>query len=74
VLLEHCPAPETGEGAETLNLVRIGADGSAHRLRVWPTSEDNPRHGALERWMAVHGHQIVSRHAAAFEWCEDEED
>jgi len=74
VLLEHYPAPETGEGAETLDLVRIGADGSAHWLRVWPTSEDNPRHGGLERWMAVHGHQIISRHAATFEWCEDEGD
>ena len=74
VLLEHYPAPEAGEGAETLNLVRIGADGSARWLRVWPTSEDNPRHGGLERWMAVHGHQIVSRHAAAFEWREDEGD
>jgi hypothetical protein len=72
VLLEHHPAPETGEGAETLNLVRIGADGSAHWLRVWPTSEEHPRHGALEHWMAVHGHQIVSKPAAAFDWCEDD--
>jgi len=74
VLLEHYPAPETGDGAETLDLVRIGAGGSAHWLRVWPTPEDNPRHGGLERWMAVHGHQIISRHAAAFERCEDEGD
>src|SRR5215469_15661540 len=70
VLLEHCPAPGTGEGAQTLDLVRIGADGSAHWLRVWPTSQENPRHGALEHWMAVHGHQIVGRHAAAFDWYE----
>jgi hypothetical protein len=28
VLLEHYPAPEFGEGAETLDLVRVGADGS----------------------------------------------
>ena len=74
VLLEHYPAPETGEGAETLDLVRIGADDSAHWLRVWPTSEENPRHGELEHWMAVHGHQIVGKHAAAFDWYEDEGD
>jgi hypothetical protein len=74
VLLEHYPAPETGEGAETLNLVRIGANGTAHWLRVWPTSEENPRHRALERWMAVHGHQIVSKDAAEFDWCQDEGD
>ena len=74
VLLEHYPAPERGEGAESLNLVRIGADGSAHWLRVWPTSEENPRHGPLEHWMAVHGHQIVGKHAAAFDWYEDEGD
>src|SRR5262249_18365199 len=72
VLLEHYPAPGTGEGAQTLNLVRIGAGGSARWLRVWPTSEESPRHGALEHWMAVHGHQIVSRHAAAFDRCKDE--
>jgi len=74
VLLEHYPAPETGEEAQTLNLVRIGADGSAHWLHVWPTSQENPRHGALEHWMAVHGHQIISKHAAAIDWCEDEGD
>ena len=28
VLLEHHPAPKSGEGMETLDLVRIGADGS----------------------------------------------
>jgi hypothetical protein len=37
VLLEHYPAAEGGEGMETLDLVRIGADGSPHWLRVWPT-------------------------------------
>jgi hypothetical protein len=71
VLLEHYPAPEAGEGAETLDLVRIGADGSPHWTRVWPTSEDNPRHAGLELWMAAHGHQIVSRPASEFDWCED---
>jgi hypothetical protein len=44
VLLEHHPAPESGEGMETLDLVRIGADGSPHWSRVWPTLEENPRH------------------------------
>jgi hypothetical protein len=64
VLLEHCPAPEAGEGAETLDLVRISADGSPHWTRIWPTSEENPRHAELELWMAVHGHQIVSMSAS----------
>src|SRR5690348_7557348 len=36
VLLEHCPAPEVGEGMETLDLVRVGADGSPHWTRIWP--------------------------------------
>ena len=36
VLLEHHSAPESGEGVETLDLVRIGADGSPHWSRVWP--------------------------------------
>ena len=51
VLLEHSPAPEAGDGEETLDLVRIGADGSPRWSRVWPTPEDNPRHaraGALD--------------------------
>ena len=73
VLLEHHLAPEAGEGAETLDLVRIGADGSPHWTRVWPTPEENPRHRRLELWMATDGHQIVSRPASAFDWCEDEE-
>ena len=72
VLLEHHPAPEPGEGVETLDLVRIGADGSPHWSRVWPTSEDNPRHAGLEWWMAAHGHQIVNGPAGGFDWCEDD--
>jgi hypothetical protein len=72
VLLEHHLAPEFGEGVETLDLVRIGADGSPHWTRIWPTSEDNPRHAELELWMATDGHQIVSRPANWFDWCEDE--
>jgi len=72
-VLEHHPAPETGEGAETLDLVRVGADGSPHWLRVWPTPEDNPRHAGLELWMAVHGHQVVSKPASWFDWCNGDE-
>jgi len=73
VLLEHYPAPELSEGAETLDLVRIGADGSPHWSRVWPTSGDNPRHAGLEMWMAAYGHQIVGRAASWFDWREDED-
>jgi hypothetical protein len=61
ILLEHHLAPELSEGIETLDLVRAGADGSPHWLRVWPSPEDNPRHAGLELWMATHGHQIVGR-------------
>lgn len=63
-------SPEIGEGAETLDLVRFGADGSPHWLRVWPTAEENPRHAGLELWMAVHGGQIVGGPASRFDWCE----
>ena len=66
VLLEHHPAPELGEDVETLDLVRIGADGSPHWTRVWPTPEDHPRHAGLELWMAGHGHQIIGRPASWF--------
>jgi hypothetical protein len=70
VLLEHYLAPEDEEGAETLDLIRIGADGSPHWSRVWPTPEDNPRHGGLELWMTSYGYQIVSRPAGWPGWCE----
>jgi hypothetical protein len=73
VLLEHYLAPESGEGVETLDLVRVGADGEPHWTRVWPTPEDNPRHAGLELWMANYGHQIVSRPANWFDWCEGED-
>jgi hypothetical protein len=74
VLLEHHLAPELEEGVETLDQVRIGADGSPYWLRVWPTPEENPRHAGLELWMAVHGHQIVSKSASWFDRCEDQGD
>ena len=61
------PWAELGEGMETLDLVRIGADGSPHWSRVWPTPEQNPRHAGLERWMAGYGHQIVGRPASWFD-------
>ncbi len=73
VLLRHYLAPGFGEGMETLDLVRIGADGSPHWSRVWPTPEDNPRHAGLELWMAVHGHRIVSKSASWFDFCQDED-
>jgi len=73
VLLEHYLAPEAGEGTETLDLVRIGADGSPHWLRIWPSPQDNPRHAGLEVWMAAYGQQIVSRPASAFDWCEGDD-
>jgi hypothetical protein len=73
VLLEHRLAPEAGEGADTLDMVRIGADGSPHWLAVWPTPQDNPRHAGLELWMAVHGHQIVGKPASWFNSCEHQE-
>jgi hypothetical protein len=72
VLLEHHPAPESGEGVETLDLVRVGADGSSHWSRVWPTPEENPRHAGLEVWMAGYGHQIVGRPASWFDGRDDD--
>jgi hypothetical protein len=74
VLLEHHLAPEAGEGAETLDLIRAGVGGSLHWLRVWPTPHDNPRHAGLERWMAGHGYQIVGMPASWFGWCPDQSD
>ena len=73
VLLEHSPAPGAGPGEETLDLVLTGADGSPRWSRVWPTPEDNPRRAGLELWMAVHGHQIVSRPASESGWCQDQD-
>ncbi len=35
---------------------------------------ENPRHAGLERWMAVHGYQIVSKPENWFDRCEDERD
>lgn len=61
VLLEHYLAPQLSEGMETLDLVRVGVDGSPHWSRVWPTPEENPRHAGLELWMAAHGHRVVRR-------------
>ena len=71
VLLEHHPAPQDGEAAEGLDLVRIGADGSPHWLGVWPTAAENPRHAGLELWMAVDEHRIVDKPATSFGSCKD---
>jgi hypothetical protein len=71
LLLEHHHAPPTGAGEETLDLVRISADGSPHRNRIWPSPEDNPRHAGLELWMATDGYRIVSESASWFDRCQD---
>jgi hypothetical protein len=60
VLLEHCPAAEAGEFGGSLDLVRLGADGSPRWSRVWPTDDDHPRHDGLEAWMATYGRQIIA--------------
>ena len=65
-------APEA-DGAESLDLVRTGADGQPHWTRVWPTPPDHPRHAELELWMATDGHQIAGRPASDFGPCEDED-
>lgn len=70
MLLEHHPAPEAAEGAEALDLVRVGANGSPHWLGVWPAAQDNPRHAELELWIAVHGHRIVGKPASWSGSCE----
>jgi hypothetical protein len=73
ILLEHRPAPQAGEGAETLDLVRIGAGGSPHWLAAHVADEPGPsRHAGLERWMAVHGYQIVSESASWSGRCQQE--
>jgi len=60
-------------GIETLDLVRIGADGEPHWTWVWPASQENPRHAGLELWMANYGHQIVNRTASDFDRYDDED-
>jgi len=61
VLLEHHLAPGLDQGAQILDLVRFGADGSPHWSRIWPTPQEHPRHAGLELWMAARGYQIVSQ-------------
>jgi hypothetical protein len=65
-------AASASEEHGNLDLVRIGADGSPHWLRVWPAPEENPRHARLELCMAVPGCRIVSRPASWFDWCQDQ--
>jgi hypothetical protein len=45
--------------------MRCGAGGQLLR---------KPRHVELELWMAAHGHQIISRTASKFDWCQDKDD
>jgi hypothetical protein len=73
VLLEHHLAPELDQGAQTLDLVRFGADGSPHWSRIWPTPQEHPRHAGLELWMAAHGYQIVGLPAGWPGFCQDQE-
>jgi hypothetical protein len=63
-----------GRTTWSVDLVRVGADGSPRWLRVWPTPEEHTRHAGLELWMAVHGNQIVSKPATWVDWCPDESD
>ena len=72
VLLEHHLAPGLAEGAQALDLVRFGADGSPHWSRVWPTPQEHPRHAGLELWMAAQGYQIVSGPAGWSGFCRNE--
>jgi hypothetical protein len=65
---------DLGRTTWSVDLVRVGADGSLHWLRVWPTPEEHTRHAGLELWMAVHGYQIVSKLATWFDRCPDEGD
>jgi hypothetical protein len=73
VLLGHHPAPGSGEGMETLDLVRVGADGSPHWSRARPAPQENPRHAGLELWMAGYGHQITGRPASWFDRRDDDD-
>jgi len=72
VLLDHHLAPGFDQGAQTLDLVRFGADGSPRWSRIWPTPAEHPRHAGLELWMAAHGYQIVSRPPGWSGFCQDE--
>jgi hypothetical protein len=63
---------DLGRTTWSVDLVRVGADGSLHWLRVWPTREEHTRHGGLELWMAVQGYQIVSKPVTWYDWCPDE--
>jgi hypothetical protein len=73
VLAGHRLAPGLADGAQALDLVRFGADGSPHWSRIWPTPAEHPRHAGPELWMAAHGYQIVSRPARWSGFCPDEE-
>jgi hypothetical protein len=72
VLLEHHPAPETGQGGETLDLVRVGATAVRAGRTCGRLRRRIPAMPGSSRGMAVYGYRIVSRPASASDWCEDE--
>ena len=53
----------SSSATKALTSVRLA---SRRRKRVWQADF------GLELWMAVYGHQIVSRAASAFDWCQDQ--
>jgi len=55
VLLEHHLAPELAQGAQTLDLVRFGADGSPHWSRIWPTPERQALYSLARRGLYFGG-------------------
>lgn len=59
-LIEHYPAAENSPGeGEYLDLVHVDSRRQPAWQRLWPTPPANPGHGALDRWMATHGHVIT---------------
>ena len=71
VLLEHHPAPEPGEGMETLDLVRIGADGSPHLSRVWPPAGEPASRPGWNCGWPVTGTRSPAGPASWFDGCDD---
>ena len=72
VLLEHHPAAGSGEGIETLDLVRIRTDRKPRSSRVWPTPQESPRHAGLERVDGRLRAPVISRPASWFDWRDDD--
>jgi hypothetical protein len=72
VLLEYSARQEAGPRGD-LDSVRVGRDGQLHWTRVWPTDKGNPRHAALQAWMAAHGSQILDIAADDASWYENDD-